>query len=86
MTSDDSGSEQVPVWPHDRYAKACALGAWEGMVPRSVQLEEWLEHWTAELVDGGTTVAVFQTPEGFGVPVLPERVAEDLETELARLA
>jgi len=36
-------------------------------------------------MDEGIAIAVFQTPEGFGVPVSPDRLAEDLEAELAKM-
>ena len=56
---------------------------WDGS--KDVSLDEWLDSWTPELMDEGIAIAVFQTPEGFGVPVSPDRLAEDLEAELAKM-
>jgi hypothetical protein len=33
LSSDDEGRELVPVWPHERFAAACAEGSWRGYSP-----------------------------------------------------
>jgi hypothetical protein len=78
---DPAGQEVFPVWPHPRFAAACATGSWEGDEPRSIDLSAWLERWTSGLYADGTLVAVFPTPSGKGVVVGAARLREDIEEE-----
>jgi hypothetical protein len=84
LSGRDDGSEMVPVWPHERFAEACASGAWDGYQPRSVPLDEWLEHWIAGMLRDKRVVSAFPSPSGKAVAVSPLRMKEDLETELEK--
>lgn len=44
------GQELIPVWPHPRYAEACASGDWAGTTPEAISLEDWAADW---LLDAG---------------------------------
>ncbi len=45
LAGDDAGREGVPIWPHSRYAQACAVGAWAGTKAELVPLGTWIERW-----------------------------------------
>jgi hypothetical protein len=81
---DGTGQETFAVWPHERYAEACAVGPWEGRKPERIAVSEWLDGWTGDLEEAGQRVAVFPVPDGRTVTAEPARLAEDLRTELAR--
>jgi len=82
LMSDDQGRELVPIWPHERYAEACATGIWADAVPRRIELLKWMEDWLPGLVRDGRQVAAFPTPENKGVVVSSSRMRNDLEEEL----
>ena len=84
LAGDDEGNELVPVWPHERFAAACVTGAWSDALPRAIKLADWLERWTPGMIRDGRKVAVFPRPNGKGMPVAPERLKEDIESERAR--
>ena len=69
MAVAGEAGELVPVWPHPLYALACARGQWERFTPEAVSLREWRRTWTPALVEQGTAVLVFQTPETAGKTV-----------------
>ena len=84
MVGDDAGKEFMPVWPHRRYAEACAQGEWSGAEPTPIDLDRWLEAWLPGMIKDGVGVAVFPIPNGPAVPVRPERLRDDLLEELAK--
>ena len=77
------GRCEFPVWPHARYAAACAAGPWHGATPNSIDIDEWVDAWLPKLGEDGLRVAVFQTQADQGVGVSPERLKRDLDDELA---
>ncbi len=85
LVGDDEGSEYVPVWPHRRYAEACATDEWAGLQPEAIALHDWLEVWIPGMTRDSRSVAVFPLPKGQGVVVSPERLKEDLEGEISLL-
>ncbi len=82
LAATDSGRESVPVWPHERYASACALGPWEGCTPAPISLADWLTKWIPGMSKDGRLVAIFQVPQGQGATIEPARLATDLAEEL----
>ena len=84
LLASEAGRELVPVWPHPRYASACATGDWAGADPAAIPLDEWLAAWLPGLERDGRAVAVFPTPGGKGVVVEVTRLRADLEAELSR--
>lgn len=82
LAADDEGTQALPVWPHPRYAAACACEHWSGSEPREISLADWMDKWLPGMLRDGTAVAVFPTPNNKGPLVSPERVAEDLRSEL----
>jgi hypothetical protein len=84
IAEGDDGSAYFPVWPHRRYAEACAYGPWAGEPARAIDVDEWVVAWTPKLMEDGLRVAVFQTPDDEGSAVSPERLKRDLERELSR--
>jgi hypothetical protein len=84
VTADDEGNQHFPVWPHPRFAQACAEGPWEGENAVAIDIDEWVEGWLSALDEDGMRVAVFQTPDDEGVGVAPQRLKRDLEDELAQ--
>jgi catechol 2,3-dioxygenase-like lactoylglutathione lyase family enzyme len=83
IAEDDAGEKHVPVWPHPRYAAACAQGPWTGATPESIDIDDWVEAWLPRLRDDGLRIAVFQTPNDQGVAVGTERLKADLEEDLS---
>lgn len=82
---DEQGREFVAVWSHPRYATACASGEWAGATPERLNVHEWIEEWTHELVRDGKGVNVFLVPDDSGASVGPLELKEDLELYLALL-
>ena len=83
-TAGDDGREAMPVWPHPRYALACAEGEWAGREPEPIALAEWLDGYLADLAEAGRAVAVFPDPGGAGVVREPGELGDDLRAEAAR--
>ena len=80
----DAERELVPVWPHPRYAAACAADQWSGAQPVAIPLVEWLTAWLPGLEGDGRAVAVFPAPGAKGVVVEAARLRADLEAERSR--
>jgi hypothetical protein len=80
-TAED-GREVVAVWPHERYAEACAKGPWADDRPEVISLDDWLQRWLPGLERDGHEIAVFPTCEGAGARVTPQRLRHDLEEGL----
>ena len=83
IAEGEDGATHFPVWPHPRFAEACADGAWAGEPAHSIDVDEWVEAWTPQLIRDGLRVAVFQTPADEGTGVSPEHLKRDLEKELS---
>ena len=83
LAGDNEGREVVPVWPHARFAAACATGEWADTEPRSIELTNWLEKWIPGMLRDRRFVAVFPTPSDKGVVITPTRLREDLAEELS---
>jgi hypothetical protein len=84
VAEDNDGNQHFPVWPHQRFAEACATGPWRGEEPVPLDVDEWVAEWLPDLEEDGMRVAVFQTPDDEGVGVAPSRLKRDLEAELAQ--
>lgn len=78
LAADDDGTEVVPVWPHERYAAACARDEWAGNEPRAIPLAEWLDRWLPGIERGRRLVSVFPLPDGAGEVITPSQLTEDL--------
>ena len=83
IAADDEEAPHFPVWPHPRFASACAAGPWLNAKPTSIDIDEWVAAWLPKIRKDGLRVAVFQTPKDQGVGVGPDRLKSDLEDELA---
>jgi len=81
LASDDEGRELVPIWPHSKFASACAKDEWDGCEPRPIDLASWTSKWVLGIARDQRKIAVFPTPNDKGVVVSPERFSEDLDTE-----
>jgi hypothetical protein len=82
LAADDNGLQLMPVWPHARFAEACAAGEWADSLPEAIPLDRWIEAWLTGLTRDHCGVAVFPVPGGVGVPVGAERLAADLSEAL----
>lgn len=78
LAAADDGRPLVPVWPHARYAEACALDGWAATSPQAIPLDRWCEVWLPGLARDGRGVAVFPLAGRASVAVDPERLAADL--------
>lgn len=79
---DDDGKGLFFVWPHPRYAEACADGDWERYGPVCIELDEWFEEILPQLLEEQLLVGVLRDSGGTAVQVPPERLAQDLRDEL----
>jgi Protein of unknown function (DUF2750) len=41
VAEDNDGNQHFPVWPHQRFAEACATGPWRGEEPVPLDVDEW---------------------------------------------
>lgn len=84
LSGDDKGRELVPVWPHERFARACATGGWGGHEPQQIELPIWMERWIPGLQQENRLISVFPvfSERGRGAVVPPDQFREDLEAEL----
>lgn len=81
LASDNQGRYFIPVWPHHRYAQACAQGVWEDCQPKSIELDSWLERWIPGMMNDHRIISVFPTPNNKGYLVEPDKMEVDLMTE-----
>ena len=81
-SADDTGRISVPVWPHAKFAAACANEDWAECEPQSIELDAWLARWLPGMHRDGRLAAVFPTPTNQAVNVAPDRLKRDLEAEL----
>ena len=70
------------MWPHHRFAEACAIGAWAREPARPIDIDDWVEAWLPKLTEEGFRVAVFQTPQDEATDISPQRLKKDLERDL----
>jgi hypothetical protein len=82
---DEEGRILFPIWPHHRYADACATGPWQDCHAELIDLDVWLDRWIPGMTRDKRWVAVFPTPQCMGICVSAEQLERDLRAELARL-
>ena len=85
IASDDAGLQLIPIWPHARYAQACAIDEWADCAPQSIEVHDFLDRWIPGSEKDGRHFAVFPVPDSRGVPVDAARLSADLKEELAKL-
>jgi hypothetical protein len=79
---DDEGISYLAVWPHRRYAEACAVGDWSGTIPAAFEVHDWVVAILPRMAEEGVRLVVFETPDQKGFIVPAEGMREDLESEL----
>ncbi len=86
LASDDSGREGVPVWPHPKFAEACATGSWAGTNPASIPLLSWINKWLPGMAKDNRYLAAFPLPgpASQSVQVDPLKHREHLLEELKK--
>jgi hypothetical protein len=84
VAEDDEALPHFAVWPHPRFAKACAAGEWAGEKPEAIDIDAWVVAWLPNLERDGMRVLVFQTPDERGLSVGTERLRRDLEDKLSQ--
>jgi hypothetical protein len=82
---DDEGNYCVPLWPHHDYAMTLATGDWSNCSAESLDLDSLLDKWIPVMIRDGYKIAVFPTPKQKSVVVSPERLNDDLKTELEKM-
>ncbi len=80
--SSVDGEECLPIWPHPEFAKAWAVDDWSDCEPKAINLEVWLERWTAGLERDNTVLAVFPVNEEEGIVITPAELEEAILAEL----
>ena len=83
LGADDDGRVFLPVWPHPRYAEASATDRWEGGTPVAIEIHDWLQSWTPDLVASSRLVGIFPVDGQPGAAIDPLAFAADLKDELA---
>jgi hypothetical protein len=84
LSGDDNGREGIPVWPHPRYAEACASGSWAGAKVELIPLDQWMSKWLPGMARDNRFVAAFPVPDGLHTAVDPQPHSEHLRAELAK--
>ena len=80
VTGEDK--ETVPhlaVWPHARFALACADGPWAKSRPVAIDIDDWVTAWLPQLSADGMRIAVFQVNDDRGTSIGAARLRRDLE-------
>lgn len=72
------------VWPAEDYALLCAKGSWEGFLPESIPLDQFLNELMPTLQHDGLIIGIFPTPEDNGIILSFEELIEDINDELAK--
>lgn len=67
LCADETGAKGVPIWSHEDYAAACAIGTWDGCRPRAIMIDDWLRKWEPGLIRDGLKVALCPTPDAMGI-------------------
>lgn len=83
LAGDSLGRQLVPVWPHEKFAELCARDAWAGYVPKSLDINIWIERWIPGMQRDGRFVVVFPISGDQGAAVDPVKLGKDLQEELA---
>jgi hypothetical protein len=81
--ADGEGHSSFPVWPHPRYASACADHEWAGNAPASIDVYTFVEEWLPAMASDQVSLAVFPTPGLRGVIVSATELAAALRQALA---
>jgi len=81
--ADSEGHSSFPVWPHPRYAAACADHEWAGNAPAAIDVRELVEQWLPAMASDNVSLAVFPTPGLRGVIVSAAELAAVLRRALA---
>ena len=77
--------DSLAVWPHPRYAEACAVGEWDDREPASVAVDAFLDDFIPSLVSDGLQVSVFPRPGRGGHDVSPRTLRSDIDAALAEI-
>ncbi len=70
----------IPVWPHAELAEQWIEGDWAECQAQAVDMDTWLDKWTAGLNSDELSIAVVPDTDGPGVVVTPEELSEALLT------
>lgn len=81
-TSD--GKAVFPIWPASEYATLCAVGDWAGYAPKEIDMEDLLDGLLPSLIERGTLLGVFYTPEDKGVIPDMSTFESDIRHELSK--
>ena len=81
--ADDEGRRYLAVWPHARYAEACAVDEWAGAKPSAMEIHAWVDEALPSIAERGGMLSAFPTPQHQGFIVPPLSMKADLEEELA---
>jgi hypothetical protein len=81
--TDGEGHSSFPLWPHPRYAVACADHEWAGNAPVAIDVHEFVEEWLPAMASDNVLLAVFPTPGLSGVIVSAAEMADALRQALA---
>ncbi len=84
ITRSDDGAA-LAVWPHRRYAEACAVGEWDDREPAMVDVDAFLDDFVPHLVDDDMAVTVFPRADGGGMVVAPRKLRSDLEAAISEI-
>ncbi len=83
LLGDEKARECVPLWPHEKYASACAIDDWRDYQAKEIDLAVFLERWVSGMARDNRLAAVFPTPQAKGPTVEPGRLDTDFKAELS---
>ena len=83
LLGDGNGTELIPFWPEEAFAKLCATNQWQDYKPRSIDMDSFLTKWLPGMEQEGKNVSVFYlSKEDKGIIKVPGDLTADLRQEL----
>lgn len=75
----DAPGEALPFWSNRAAAARCVEGAWSDLVPRAIDLDEFVAQWLTGMVEDGIVAVVSPRPGLSGAKIDPATLLEALE-------
>lgn len=84
LAATDDEKPVFPLWPAKEYAQLCAQKEWQGYVPESFDLDDFINELLPNLREDGVLPGIFYTPSDNGVTPRVDQILADLNSELEK--
>jgi len=68
------GSQSLPLWPYEKFAKDAAVDLWADTQPQAESLEDFMYHTLEMLIEDDVMVEIMPMPTKTGCLVSPHRL------------